>query len=342
MSMALRPAYLCVDEFMRDLVGARGLQSAFELGLVDHLLKNQPIDLQSAAVSSGLDARALQLLLGILEANGVIEVQAGNIALSEPFVTALRYRDLLQAKLDFAAMVAPDFLELFSRLLTEPEAFFQRARIFELFSYDRCLVSTPENLAATRRWMRFTTVLTRYEAQVCIERYDFSACRRVLDVGGNSGEFALHICRKHRSLRATVLDLPVVCEIGRTHLAAAPEAARIDFVETDSPDRPFPAGFDLVCFKSMLHDWPDAEMRHFLELAYQALDCGGRLLIFERGLIEAGAGQIPYSLVPIMLFFRSYRLPQEYVRDMEQIGFRDIRVETIELEMPFMLISAQK
>jgi len=335
-------AYLCVDAFIRDVVGARALQSALELGLVDDLLRSPCDDFQSIAARTRLDARALHLLLGMLRANRVVEERNGRFELAEPFRMALEYRDLLEAKLDFAALVAVDFLDLFTTLLAGPERFFERARIFDLFSYDRCFDPTPENLAMTRRWMRFTTTLTKYEAQACIDHHDFSTCRRLLDVGGNSGEFALRICRANTQIRATVLDLPLVCEIGREHVTGEPEAARIDFVGASEDRAIFPSGFDTICFKSMLHDWPDREMQEFLERSYLALDSGGKLLIFERGILEVGTGQIPYSLIPIMLFFRSYRSPAEYETQLRRIGFREITIRIIELEMPFMLITAVK
>lgn len=342
MTVGLPPAYLCVDEFMRDVVGARALQSAFELGLIDVLLRSEALDRRSIALRLRLEPRALELLLGMLQANGVIEQRDRSIILSERFLTALEYLDLLQAKLEFAALVTADFLDMFTPLLAEPGRFFEQARIFDLFSYGRCFEATPENIAMTRRWMHFTSALTRYEAQACIDHHDFSGSRRLLDVGGNSGEFVLRICRAHAGVHATVLDLPVVCQIGRAHVGVEVEAARIDFIETSGADMDFPSGFDTVCFKSMLHDWPDHEMRGFLERAYHALEVGGRLLIFERGLLEVGASQVPYSLIPIMLFFRSYRSPEDYVMHLEQIGFREINLKTIELEMPFMLITAVK
>lgn len=342
MIAGLRPAYLCVDEFMRDVVGARALQSALELGLIDLLQRSEPVDRRALASRLRLEPRAMELLLGMLQANGVIEWRDASVVLSGRFLAALEFRDLLQAKLEFAALVAADFLDRFTPLLAEPERFFEQARIFDLFSYSRCFEATAENIAMTRRWMHFTSALTHYEAQACIEHHDFSGSRRLLDVGGNSGEFALRICRAHADVRATVLDLPLVCRIGRAHVGGEAEAARIDFIETTGAAADFPSGFDTVCFKSMLHDWPDREMRGFLEQAYHALEPGGRLLIFERGLLEVGASQIPYSLIPIMLFFRAYRCAEDYVIHLEQIGFREIVLKTVELEMPFMLITAVK
>jgi hypothetical protein len=341
----MRPAgadYLRVDDFMRDLVGACALRSALELGLVDHFLRNPAIDLAFIERQSRLDARGLHLLLDLLRANRVIDEQNGLLSLSAPFRSALKYRDLLEAKLEFSALVAPDFLDMFSTLLTQPQRFFESSRIFDLFSYERCFAATPENMASTRRWMRFTTVLTKYEAESCIDRHDFSGSRRLLDVGGNSGEFALRICKAHSGVRASILDLPVVCDIGMEHIEGQPEADRIDFIKAGRVRAVFPSGFDTVCFKSMLHDWPDAEMHDFLQRARDSLNPGGTLLIFERGMFDPAASGIPYSLMPIMLFFRSYRAPEEYAAHLAGLGMRDIRIQAMELDTPFILVTAVK
>lgn len=334
--------YLCVDDFIRDVVGARALASAFGLGLIDQLLQRQPCALAELAERSKLDGRGLRLLLGLLRANRVVDQAEARVSLSADFSAALQYRDLLEAKLDFAGIVAPDFLELFTDLLAEPERFFSTARVFELFSYQRCFEPSPENYANTARWMRITTAMTKYESAVCLNHHNFSAYARMLDVGGNSGEFALQVCRRHPGIRATVYDLPLVCDIGAGHVGAAPEAERIAFIKADAAGGALPQGHDLVTFKSMLHDWPDAEMRQFLAHAHRALNPGGTLLIFERSLLAIGEEQVPYSLIPLLLFFRSYRSKEDYAASLEEAGFRDVRLETIELDMPFMLVSARK
>ena len=334
--------YLCVDEFIADVAGARALTSALELGLIDHLLAHQPCAESDLAGRARLDARGLGLLLGLLRENRVVERDAAGVRLTPTFSAALCYRDLLEAKLDFAAVAAPDFLESFTTLLTDPQRFQGVARMFDLFSYQRCYDPTPENYANTARWMRITTALTKYEAGACLSRHDFSAYRRMLDVGGNSGEFALQACRRHAGLRATVLDLPLVCDLGARHVAREPEAGRIDFLKVDPAARPIAGGYDLVTFKSMLHDWPDAEMRGFLARAREALDPGGTLLIFERCSFAGREAPLSYGALPIALFFRSYRERDAYAAPLAQAGFRDVRIESLELDLPFVLVTARK
>lgn len=334
--------YLCVDAYLADFVGARALTSALETGLVDDLLQHQPCALADLESRRGMDARGLRLLLDMLRANGVVEHGDGLVRLSAPFMAALRYRDLLETKLYFANTVAPDFLELFTALLTNPARFAEKARVFDLFSYGRCFEPSPQNYQLTARWMRITTAFTKYEAAVCMKHHDFSRYERHLDIGGNSGEFALRICKQHPRLRSTVVDLPLVCETGARHVSAEPEAHRIGFVKSAGTQDATPQGFDLVTFKSMLHDWPDPEMQQFLEKAHRSLVPGGTLLIFERAPMEVGDAQVPYAVIPFMLFFRSYRVPEVYREHLERLGFRDIEIQAIELEMPFVLITARK
>lgn len=333
--------FLAVDRYLGTLVTARALKTAFELRLVDHLLEGGLGTEAALQRATGADAQGLKFLLALLEANGVTERRRGSVALTEAFTEALRYRDLLQAKLDFAGALINDYADGFTDLVRAPERFAGSARLYEIFDYRRCLVDTFENWQRTRGWMRLTTALTRYEARACLQLHDFGAHRRLLDVGGNSGELALQACRRNPGLQATVLDLPLVCDIGLEHVLAEPEAARIGFLARDVRADPLPEGHDCICFKSMLHDWPEAEALAFLEKAAQAVEPGGTLLVFERGPLQ-WPGAPPFSSLPVLLFFRSYRPPAVYVRHLEALGLRDVRRQDITLDTPFHLVTARR
>jgi hypothetical protein len=47
-------------------------------------------------------------------------------------------------------------------------------------------------------------------------------------------------------------------------------------------------------------------------------------------------------MVPLLLFFRFYREARDYREPLERAGFRDIAVEEVELDMPFMLVRATR
>jgi len=334
--------FLCVDEFIRTLVDARALKTAFELGLVDHLLQQQPCRVDVLGKALGTDQVGLRFLLDLLAANHVIEEVGATVRLHRRFENALRYRDLLEMKLDFAGFTMNDFADLFTALIRDPVRFTGKARLFELFDYRRSLTPSAENYERTRGWMRLTSTLTRYEAQACLQLHDFSRHRRMLDVGGNSGEFVLQLCRRHPQLRGTVLDLPLVCEIGMEHVLAEPECARISFIKGDVRSDALPTGYDLIAFKSMLHDWPQEQALAFVERAATALEPGGTLLIFERGPIRVEGAGPAFSMLPILLFFRSYRTPSGYMTQLEALGFKDVRLREIMLDSPFFLVTATK
>ncbi len=334
--------FLVVDDFLKTLVDARALKTALELGLIDRLIEHRSGSIDALGRVLGVDTPGLRFLLDLLAANGVAEERDGDVRLSRRFQEALRYRDLLEARLDFAGFSVNDFADLFTALVRDARGFAGNARLFQLFDYRRCLEAKPENYAPTRAWMRFTSTLTRYEAEACMRLHDFGAYRRVLDVGGNSGEFLLQLCRRHPALEGTVLDLPLVCEIGMEHLLAEPEYRRIGFVKADVRRDPLPGGYDLVTFKSMLHDWPDAEARGFLAKAAGALAPGGTLLVFERGPMRVRSATPSFAMLPTLLFFRSYREPAWYAEALGALGLRDVAVREVELDTPFFVASARK
>jgi SAM-dependent methyltransferase len=335
-------AFLCVDDFLKTFLDAQVLKSAMNLGLVDHLHSHPADRLERFLDRIGGDRQGASLLFGLLRANQVVEDRDGVVRLSESFSRAWQFRDLLEAKLDFANLVAPDFLQHFTTLLVDPGRFVRQAQLFKLFDYSKCFDQSSESYEWTRRWMRFTTALTRYEAPVCATLHDFSPYRRLLDIGGNSGEFALQLCRRHAALHATVLDLPTVCAIGKAHLRREPEADRITFIPGNALHDALPAGFDLITFKSFLHDWPDASVCSFLDRAVRALAPGGTILIFERGPLEIGPRPLPYSLLPMLLFARSLRGPGLYQARLDAAGCRDIRIKSTYLDTQFNLVAADK
>lgn len=334
--------FLVVDTFLRSLVDARVLKTAFELGLIDRLYEHGAGSADALGRVLGIDTAGMRFLLDLLTANGVVEERQGDVRLTRPFQRALRYRDLLETKLDYAGFTINDFADHFTTLIRDGSGFQGRARLFELFDYRRCLEPTIDNYGPTRAWMRITSTLTRYEAGPCLDAYDASQHRAMLDVGGNSGELAVQFCRRHAGLRATVFDLPLVCEIGLEHIVTQPEHSRIGFVKGDIRAEPLPQGRDLIVFKSMLHDWPAHDVRLFLDRAVQALAPGGTLLIYERGPIRAAGTTPPMSMLPNLLFFRSYRPPDDYMAHLNVLGLQDVRCQFIELDSCYHLITGRK
>jgi SAM-dependent methyltransferase len=334
--------FLIVDEFIRTFVDARTLKTAFELGLIDRLIEHGSGSATALGPVLGVDRHGLRFLLDLLTAGGIVQESRGDVRLTRRFQAALRYRDLLEIKLDYAGFTINDFADLFTTLIRDGGAFMGKARLFELFDYRRALDPTIENYARTRIWMRITSTLTRYEAIPCLDAYDAGHHRRMLDIGGNSGEFALQFCRRHADLSASVFDLPLVCELGLDHVLPHPEHTRMAFIPGDLRGQPVPSGYDLITFKSMLHDWPAQDTNKFIDKAARALEPGGTLLIYERGKLQLDGETPPMSMLPNLLFFRSYRSAIDYTDQLNALGFVDVRRQDIELDSRYHLITGRK
>ena len=334
--------YLIVEQFVADAMQARALQAAFDLEVIDTLESVESIEVLRLLSGRRCDRAGGEFLLQVLSRAGIVEQAAASVCLTPTFRRALRFRDLLTAKLKFSELIAADYFEKLPQLLQSADDFMATSRLFELFDYGRCFDVTPQNCMQAARWIHLTSMLTRYEAPVCHEHYAFSQHQRMLDVGGNSGEFALQICRREPDLTATVVDLPVVCAVGQRHLADEPEASRITFEPMNLLEDSVPQGFDLITWKSVLHDWPIEYVEQFIESSIAALPEGGTLLIFERQKWDFSNEAFPYGLLPVMLFFRSYRMADVYTELFERFGLTDIQSEVIQLEVPFILVMGRK
>jgi hypothetical protein len=99
---------------------------------------------------------------------------------------------------------------------------------------------------------------------------------------------------------------------------------------------------DLISFKSMLHDWPENAAKTFLTRAAEAVEPGGSILIFERAPLDVTTELPPFSSLPTMLFFRSYRPPAIYAGHLLALGFIDIQTREVPLEVPFFVVTGKK
>jgi SAM-dependent methyltransferase len=335
-------SFLQVDAFLGTLVDARALKTAFELQLIDRLLAHGTQTIAELNANLDADASGLEFLLGLLAANRVVTRKGETVGLHPTFKDLLSYRDLLETKMDFAGFLLNDFADLFTSLIRDPAAFAGSARLFQLFDYRRGLEDKDDNYVRTRSWMRLTSTLTRYEASTALALHDFAQYSNMLDVGGNSGEFLLQACRRNPDLKGTVVDLPLVCEVGMEHVLGEEEHTRISFAKRDARRDPLPGGHDLITFKSMLHDWPESQALEFLDKAADALVPGGTILIFERLPLEFDGNTPPFSIIPILLFFRSYREPTVYIDHLKKRGFDQFERHEVDLDTRFQLLAAKR
>ncbi|WP_354698406.1 3-hydroxy-5-methyl-1-naphthoate 3-O-methyltransferase [Paraconexibacter sp. AEG42_29] len=109
--------------------------------------------------------------------------------------------------------------------------------------------------------------------------------RTLLDVAGGHGGYSMALCRRHRRLRATIVELEGAARIGRTIVAEAGFANRVEHVVADlhADDLPRPvAGYDIALAANILHHLSRAEAVALLRRVRTAMAPGGRVAVFEQ------------------------------------------------------------
>ena len=107
--------------------------------------------------------------------------------------------------------------------------------------------------------------------------------KRLLDIGGNTGRWALQCVRHDPDVRVTIADLPQQIELAKGNIDGVPGANRIGFHPVDilRPDAALPGGHDAIWMSQFLDCFSEEEIIAILERAGEAIAPGGRLHILE-------------------------------------------------------------
>jgi len=106
---------------------------------------------------------------------------------------------------------------------------------------------------------------------------------RLLDVGANTGKFALSCLEHDPQVNVSLLDHPGQLEIARQKIAATAHGARASYHPIDflDPAREFPGNQDAIWMSQFLDCFGEDEIVSILERARRALAPQGRLYIVE-------------------------------------------------------------
>lgn len=107
--------------------------------------------------------------------------------------------------------------------------------------------------------------------------------RTLLDVGGNTGRWALKCIDYDPDVRVTIMDLPLQLEMMRRAVAGVPGAERIDGHGADLLDNAtrFPQGFNAVWMSQFLDCFSEDEVVSILTRAAAAMSSDAKLYIME-------------------------------------------------------------
>ena len=176
---------------------------------------------------------------------------------------------------------------------------------------------------------------------------DLRGCRRLIDIGGGPGTYAVGLCRQTPGLTATVLDRPGVLEVTRELVDAAGFADRVTLLPGDYLTTPFGAGYDAALLSGMMHRETPANVNLLLRKTFDALGPGGRIMVSDVFFEDDEKNTPPFTTsfaLNMMLTsdHGSAHAKTEMERWMAANGFRDITMHEMPRPNPHTLILGVK
>ncbi len=175
---------------------------------------------------------------------------------------------------------------------------------------------------------------SQIHAESVVDRVDLADVRRIIDIGGGSGDYAYAFLRRIPEATAVVFDLPAALPITLEYAGLVGMTERVKTQAGDYYRDELGEGFDLAIVSNILHslDWAGCVM--VLGKACRCLNPGGRVVVHDFVLTEEGTRPEWASLFSLNMLTagspgRSYT-HLEIARMLEEAGFGGVEYVPME------------
>jgi acetylserotonin N-methyltransferase len=159
-----------------------------------------------------------------------------------------------------------------------------------------------------------------------VRTFDLSRFKKLVDLGGATGHFAVAACRRYPQLRAVVFDLPMAVPLAKEMIADTEVADRMEVTAGDFFTDLLPEA-DLYALGRILHDWSEDKIHRLLRKIHARLPNGGALLVCEKLLDDDKCGPrwaVLQSLNMLVCTEGKERTLGEYVALLRAAGFSHV------------------
>jgi ubiquinone/menaquinone biosynthesis C-methylase UbiE len=129
--------------------------------------------------------------------------------------------------------------------------------------------------------------------------------KRILDIGGNTGKFALKCATFNEQVTVTILDLPGQLAKAKENIKAAGFQNRINLVPLNLLDhsQPFPKDYDIIWMSQFLDCFSQEDIGELLRRSKEAMNKNSELFILETYWDKQKYEASTYSLHATSLYF---------------------------------------
>lgn len=193
-----------------------------------------------------------------------------------------------------------------------------------LFKLEEALINgKPEGLKVFGEWDTIYEALSQLPTQVQKSWFGFdhfysdnsfeqalkivfeNKPNTLLDVGGNTGRWAIQCVKFSKTVNVTIIDLAQQLELMRAATKDMPGNERIHghAVNLLDPNVPFPTGFNAIWMSQFLDCFSENQVTSILKRAANAMDNNSRLYIMETFWNRQRFETASYCLAQISLYF---------------------------------------
>lgn len=295
---------------------ARAIMAGVSLGIFDALAE-KPDDADGLADRLRLNPQGTDILLVALHALGYVEQRGGhyrNSSAVEKFILS----DSPQTLRAYIGDFNRDMWDEFSRI----EDAVTTGKTSGL--HDR-----PPDDPYWERYMRGLFDLTRLAGDDVARMIPVRNPKRMLDLAGGHGGYAIAMCRRHKDLTVTIAELEGAARIAREIVREQGMADRIDFLVGDMFTTPLGDGYDVATAFQILHHFDEDVNVELLTRAREALREGGTIAVLEQERPPADERGTTIGALTGLLFYVTSRA-RTYTADelstfVEAAGFDRVR-----------------
>lgn len=112
-------------------------------------------------------------------------------------------------------------------------------------------------------------------------RINLSKRKRLLDLGGGPGTYAIHFCMNNPQLKATVYDLPSTRPFAQSTIEKFGLEERIDFIGGNFLEDSIKGLYDVAWLSHILHGEGPEDCRKIINKAVSAIEPGGMIIVHD-------------------------------------------------------------
>lgn len=327
--MAIPQRKVVEQDFGRLMAMARGFQSAQtfltanRLDIFSVLFAKKGPSAPEVARALKVNQRAMRMLLDALAALGLVVKKNGRYY-NAPVAQAF----LVKGKESYRGAI-------FHHLHHTWEAWSHLAEVIKKGGPPAAAPqeSRKEDKIRTRDFILGMYSIARGVAPQVAKLLDLSKVKKMLDLGGGPGTYAIVLAQKNPQIKAVVFDLPPVIPIAGEIIRRHGMEKKVKTMAGDYHKNDYGKDYDLILMSHILHSNGEKPCRALIRRAYRALAPGGQIVIHEFAVDESR------TRPPMAAFFALHMLvnterggtytPSEMAGWLKAAGCRRTRVKKV-------------